>query len=142
MAAAKAAQEAHGQVLILLDCEDDCPALLGPDLLCRARAVRADVAVGVFLAHREYETWFVAAAGSLQGVCGLPADLAPPGDPERYRDAKGWLSDRMPRPYDPIMHQLEFTRRFDLDQASSNRSFHRLRTSVQRWNKDGAADPA
>ena len=36
LAAAKAAQ-GGGAVLILLDCEDDCPATLGPDLLRRAQ---------------------------------------------------------------------------------------------------------
>lgn len=42
LAAAKAAQ-GGGTVLILLDCEDDCPAELGPRLLAMARAVRNDV---------------------------------------------------------------------------------------------------
>jgi hypothetical protein len=39
LAAEKAAQ-ANGEVLILLDCEDDCPAMLGPRLLEKAKAVR------------------------------------------------------------------------------------------------------
>ena len=133
LAAAKAAQaaQAQGHVLILLDCEDDCPAELGPKLLRRARAVRADVSVRVFLAYREYETWFVAAAGSLRGHAGLPADLAVPADPERIRNAKGWLSQRMPHPYDPIVHQLDFTRAFDFEQARTNDSFRRLHDQIQ-----------
>lgn len=130
LAAAKAAQ-AQGHVLILLDCEDDCPAKLGPELLRRARAVRADVSVRVSLAYREYETWFIAAASSLCGHAGLPADLAPPADPERIRDAKGWLSQRMPHSYDPIVHQLNFTRAFDLEQARTNDSFRRLHDQIQ-----------
>lgn len=131
LAAAKAAQS-RGLVLILLDCEDDCPARLGPDLLRRARAVRTDVDMDVFLAYREYETWFITAADSLRGHAGLADDLSVPDDPERYRDAKGWFTDRMPRPYDPIVHQLDFTRIFDLDQARRNDSFRRLCTHVQR----------
>lgn len=131
LAAAKAAQ-AGGHVLILLDCEDDCPASLGPDLLRRARAVRADVSMRVFLAYREYETWFIAAADSLRGYAGLPDDLTTPDDPERNRDAKGWLSERMPRPYDPIVHQLELTRAFDLAQAETNASFRRLSAHVRQ----------
>lgn len=41
LAAAKAAKR-EGTVLILLDCEDDCPAELGPRLLAKARAIRSD----------------------------------------------------------------------------------------------------
>ncbi|MDA8257281.1 MAG: DUF4276 family protein [Betaproteobacteria bacterium] len=130
LAAAKAAQ-ARGHVLILLDCEDDCPAELGPELLRRGRAVRADVSVHVFLAHREYETWFIAAAASLRGHAGLPSDLVPPADPELTRDAKGWLSQRMPQPYDPIVHQLDFTRAFDLEQARTNDSFRRIHDQIR-----------
>lgn len=125
LAAAKAAQ-AGGVVVILLDCEDDCPAILGPDLRRKAQEVRGDVPVLVVLAHREYETWFLAAAVSLRGKRDLPADLDPPADPEAIRDAKGWLGSRMDGPYDPVVHQLEFTRAFDLDQARSNPSFDRM----------------
>jgi len=125
LAAAKAAQSG-GAVLILLDCEDECPATLGPDLPRRARAVRDDVAIIVALAYREYETWFVTAASSLRGLHGLPHDLVSPELPEKIRDAKGWLGARMTFGYDPVIHQLEFTRRFDLDQAMRNPSFHRF----------------
>jgi hypothetical protein len=125
LATAKAAQ-AGGCVLILLDCDDGCPATLGPDLLEQARAVRANVDITVVLAYREFETWFVAAARSLQGLRGLPRDLEPPPDPLGIRDAKGWLGKRMDGAYDPVVHQLEFTRAFDLDQARTNRSFDRL----------------
>ena len=84
LAAAKAAQE-DGIVLILLDCEDDCPGRLGPALLAQAQAVRDDVAYIVAVAYREYETWFLAAAASLRGCAGLPQDLVPPPDPEAIR---------------------------------------------------------
>ena len=124
LAAAKAAQE-DGSVLILLDCEDDCPAALGPKLLRQALAVRADVGVLVVLAHREYETWFLAAARSLRGRRGLPDDLDRPPAPERIRDAKGWLASRMDGGYDPVIHQLEFSRAMDLVEARANPSFDR-----------------
>jgi hypothetical protein len=124
-AADKAAQ-AGGEVLILLDCEDDCPAELGPSLLARAKNVRSDVSTTVILAHREYETWFLAAAESLRGCGGLPADLSPPADPERIRGAKEWLGRRMGQSYDPIIHQAAFTARFDLTQAKNVPSFARF----------------
>lgn len=131
LAAAKAAQ-GGGAVLILLDCEDDCPATLGPDLLRRAQAVRTDVDVLVTLAYREYETWFLTAARSLRGLSGLPDNLAPPPAPEAIRDAKGWLGTRMPYGYDPVIHQLAFSRRFNLDEARANPSFNRFYEQILR----------
>ncbi len=136
LAAAKVAN-VRGLVLILLDCDDDCPAELGPDLLQRALAVREDVHVVVALAYREYETWFIAAARSLRGRRGLPMNLEPPADPEAVRDAKGWLSARMDYPYDPVVHQVEFTRAFDPDLARANASFRRL---AERLNAVFEAD--
>ena len=130
LAGAKAAQS-QGHVLILLDCEDDCPATLGPDLLRRAQAVRSDVSMLVCLIHREYETWFITAATSLRGCCGLAANLTPPADPTAVRGAKEWLSRHMSIPYDPIVHQLDLTRMFDLQQAQSNPSFQRLFHKLQ-----------
>ena len=124
--AADKASHAGGQVLIFLDCEDDCPATLGPKLLAKAKTVRSDVPTTVVLAHREYETWFLAAAESLRGCAGLPVDLAPPAEPERIRGAKEWLGKRMPHPYDPIIHQAAFTSTFDLGQAMNVSSFARL----------------
>lgn len=126
MAAAKARQHRAGHVLVLLDCDDDCPATLGPDLLRRARAVANDVAIVIALARREYETWFVAAAQSLRGLQGMSPNAEPPSDPEATRDAKGWLGRLMPHRYDPIADQLPFTRAFDLQSARRVPSFDRL----------------
>jgi Domain of unknown function (DUF4276) len=128
-AADKAAQ-AGGEILILLDCEDDCPAKLGPSLLARAKNVRSDVPTTVVLAHREYETWFLAAAESLRGCGGLPADLSPPAAPELIRGAKEWLGRHMEQSYDPIIHQAAFTARFDLSQAKTVPSFARFISKI------------
>jgi hypothetical protein len=115
--AALKASARQGSVLVLLDCDDDCPDAI---------SVRDDVAMFVALAYREYETWFLTAARSLRGAAGLPDDLDPPSNPDALRSAKGWLSARMPDGYDPIRHQLPFTRRMDLAQARSAQSFDRL----------------
>jgi hypothetical protein len=135
LAAGKAAMR-KGSLLILLDCEDDCPATLGPALLRRAQAVRADVDIFVALAHREFETWFVTAVPSLGGRRGLPQKTKAPHDVEKIRDAKGWLGDHMNTSYDPVIHQLEFTREFDLKLARTNRSFDRLYRQIQRFLND------
>lgn len=125
LAAAKAAQ-GDGVVLILLDCEDDCPGTLGPRLLADAQAVRADIKCAVALVHREYETWFLAAADSLRGCAGLSDQLTAPQNPESIRGAKEWLGRHMPASYDPIIHQAKFTANFDLHQARAVPSFDRL----------------
>jgi hypothetical protein len=125
LAVAKARQE-QGAVLILLDCEDACPAVLGPRMLAQARVIAREVEVIVVLAFREFETWFVASAVSLRGCRGLAMDLDAPDRPEAIRDAKGWLDERMNVAYDPITHQLEFVRIFALDSARTNASFDRF----------------
>ncbi|HPA50029.1 MAG TPA: DUF4276 family protein [Thermoanaerobaculia bacterium] len=129
LAAEKAAQ-AGGLVLVFLDCDDGCPATLGPDLLRRVRAVRSDVEWLIVLAQREYESWFLAAARSLRDRHGLPSDLDRPPQHESIRDAKGWLGDRMAGGYDPLTHQFAFTKHFDLDEAAGNRSFRRFRDRI------------
>ena len=123
------AANGQGEVIILLDCEDDCPAILGPSLLARAQNIRSDVPYHIVLAHREYETWFLASAESLRGH-GLPDDVTPPADPEAIRGAKEWLGKAMDIPYDPIIHQAAFTAHFDIQQARSVPSFNRLITKL------------
>ncbi|WP_326542851.1 DUF4276 family protein [Pseudorhodoferax sp.] len=130
LAAAKARQFG-GQVLILLDCEDDCPAKLGPHLLAQVRATAPDVPFIVALAFREYETWFVAAAESLRGVAGMADDVTAPANPESMRDAKGWLGRHLPHRYDPVTHQLAFTKHFDLQTARRIPSFDRLYRKIE-----------
>jgi hypothetical protein len=125
LAARKAKAWPKSCVLILLDCEDSCPSELGPRILQRAINCRPDVTYLVVLAHREYETWFLAASESLRGVCGLPNDLHAPQKAELIRDAKGWLSQKMPVPYNEPEHQPRMTSGFDFDQAKQNHSFNR-----------------
>ena len=120
------AKEGSGVVLILLDCEDDCPATLGPKIAAEATSVRSDIDYVVCLAYREFETWFMFAAASLAGKCGLPADLLPPSNPESHRDAKGWFGHQMTNGYLETEHQVALTALFDLQSALKSKSFKRL----------------
>jgi len=127
-----------GWVLVLIDGDDDCPVELGARIRQQASVVLSRVPVGVVLAHREYEAWFLAAAGSLQGKRRLditPSDLQV--DAEGVRDAKGWLRmRRSPRQYDPIQDQPALSQLMDLDQAHArSRSFRKLCTEWSRLTR-------
>lgn len=124
-----------GAILILLDSDEDCPATLGPALLDRAQRTRSDLPIAVVLAKHEFEAWFLASAESLRGARGLSPDLAPPPDPESIRDAKGWLSQRLPvrDSYRETLHQASFADRLDLDLARARSgSFDKCYRDVQR----------
>ena len=123
-----------GGVLVVVDSDDDCPAEVGPNLLARAAKVRIGFPVAVVLAKCEFETWFIAAAESLAGRIGLPADLQPPHNPETIRGAKEWLTERMhgSRSYSPTLDQPVLAQHFDLDSALRSDSFAKLRREVER----------
>lgn len=131
LAAGKAG--ADGRILILLDADDDCPALLAPELLQRARAVSAGRPVRVILAKAEYEAWFLAAAISIAGRRGIRKDAAPPSDPESIRGAKEQLRKLMPpgRRYRETIDQPALTEVFDLAAAQAAPSFDKLWRDVK-----------
>jgi hypothetical protein len=110
----------QGGILILVDSDDDCQAQLGPQLLARARKTRDNLPIGVVLAKREFEAWFLASAESLRGKRGLPGNLTPPPDPELIRGAKEWIARRITggSTYSETLDQPALTAIFDLDQAA------------------------
>jgi hypothetical protein len=121
-----------GAVLLILDSDDECPASLAPSLLTRAREARSDLAIGVVLAKREFEAWFLAAADSLRGKRGLDASLTAPDDPESIRGAKEWLTARMApdRRYVETLDQAALAATFDLELARRAPSFDKLYRQV------------
>ena len=124
-----------GGVLIVLDADDDCPAELAAAILRRATRARSDRPIKVVLARREYEAWFLAAADSIAGRRGLPSDITAPNEAETIRDAKGWLTSRMPpgRAYKETRDQPALTSLFDLATARRGApSFDKMwRTVIQ-----------
>lgn len=125
---------AQGPVLVVLDADEDCPAILGPHLKSRGGAFASPHGVSIVIPKYEFETWFLAAAQSLSGKRGLRDGLLPPPDPTAIRGAKEWLSRNMVpgRKYSPSVDQAALVAGMDLTAARSCRSFDRLCREIER----------
>lgn len=132
LAANKAGQ--HGWILILMDADDDCPAVLGNKIASKAFSLLPHRSVAVVLANREYEAWFIAASKSLNGIRNFRLIDDDVIEAEIPRDAKGWIGKHMVgRTYGEIADQAAFTARMDLKLAYGNsRSFRKL---CSEWDK-------
>src|SRR4030042_2287081 len=126
--------QGDGGIVVIIDCDDDCPATAGPELLRRAIATRNDIPISIILAKREFESWFLASAKSLRGKRGLPSNLEPPENPESIRGAKEWLGDKMPigGSYKETTDQPAFTAMFDMNAARSADSFDKCYREIRR----------
>jgi hypothetical protein len=123
----------NGGIIVIIDCDDGCPATEGPALLKRAISVRKDMPVSVILAKREYESWFLAAAESLRGKRGLSNDLTSPAEPEEIRGAKEWLEDKMlsTASYKETTDQPALTALFDIQAARKADSFDKCYRDIK-----------
>lgn len=121
-------------IVVLIDCDDHCPKQLGPELAWRAKQARPDLYISVVLAHREYESWFLAAAESLGGKRNLDLELVAPENLEGIRDAKGWLSRHIHGTgrYSPTQDQAALTQWLDLERARTrSRSFRKFWKEIE-----------
>ncbi len=127
-----AAKAQGGTVLVVLDADDDCPVTLAQDILARGQQFVQAASLHVVLPNREYEAWFLAAAESLAGKRGLRQDIAAPDQPDNIRNAKGWLSERIPGGrYHEVSDQAALTAQFDVELARiRSRSFRKLSESL------------
>ena len=120
-----------GGILVLFDSDDDCPAERGPQVQAWATEASRGVPCGVCMAHREYEAWFLATVDSLREHRAMKVDASPHPNPERMRDAKGELRERMLGAYKPTIHQAAFSEQLDLVAAFRRcRSFKKLVTTI------------
>ena len=130
LAGAKAGR--GGRIIILLDADDDCPVSLASQVSARASLLVPNNPVFVIIANREFEAWLLAGAASLAGRRGLDTGLVAPEDPDKVRDVKGWLSQRMGvSRYREVSDQAALCASVDLDAATaSSRSFRKFRKDV------------
>jgi len=122
-----------GAVLVLLDADDDCPAILGPQLMERGKQV-TQLPIAVVLAKMEMEGWFLGGKESLRGVCGIRSDAIAPLNPENIRGAKERISNNMvnKRRYLEVDDQPVLAAKFDFDLTKSRcPSFEKFLREVQ-----------
>lgn len=126
-------------ILVILDADDDCPAELAPKLLARAKSV-TNVPIGVVLANRQYETWFLASLRTLQRAGEIPADAKLPryADIEVEQGCKDKLSKILGRKYNERNDQPEFTEylSFRKTMKSRSRSYRHLLDTLERLTLD------
>lgn len=125
----------QGALFVILDSDDDCAVTL-------AKTVRTGIArlnfrhpVSVVACVREYESWFLIAASSLQGAANVRADAQNVANAEIIRNAKGKLERDIlvvGRSYSPTVDQPEFSARIDAKQAMTSRSFRKLVKELDR----------
>ncbi|MHC5540611.1 hypothetical protein ACYOEI_20525 [Singulisphaera rosea] len=125
-------------ILVLLDADEECPKTLGTSLLARARAlVPHDYPIGVVVANREYEAWFLAAFPSTRFRAGLKGagfaltrQSLPKGtDVESIADCKSAVARLLgEKKYSPTIHQTKLTGHlpFTVGISQRSRSFRKL----------------
>lgn len=143
-AAEIAAQQRPSAALLTADLEDICPRAAGPAFAEAVRRRDLPFPTAVVLFYREFETLAVSVADRLAGrelkspagqaIVTLTDPGRVPDDPERYRDAKGWVQDNLMggRSYKPTVHQLPLTRAMtvlELREAGLS-SFRRLESAL------------
>lgn len=125
-------------VLVLVDCDDDCPVEAAAQLVKRIRPIaeRYDCRVGVILFHREFEVLFLAAleemAEARKDLDWDLEDFEAERDWSEVRDAKGHFERRVRDfRYKPTRDQAAFAAALDLATAiQRNRSAQHLRDTL------------
>ena len=119
-------------VLVIFDADDDCPAALAAALRQTLGEERSHVDVVVVIANVEFETWFVAAAESLQSYF---SNFTSTGtrDPEAARQGKGLVTKWMSGRYGETVDQPRLTAAMDLALCRRNSpSFDKLCRELER----------
>jgi hypothetical protein len=128
-------------IIVLLDADDDCPAILGPQLLKRCRST-THLPATVILANRELECWFLGAKESLRGIRGISTNATAPHNPEGIRGTKERLQQNMQgRRYLGVDDQPALAEGMDMKQAkthcpSFDKFFREVGRMISQLRKD------
>jgi len=134
--------------LLLRDQDDGCPAVAGPETSGWVASASLAFPVGVVLAHREFEAWFLPCVHLMAGRDIRPGVRLVAGttfeqDPEGICNVKGWLSQHFPpgKAYKPTLDQLKLTQMLDFStlRASRAHSFHTLENALRFLASPGDA---
>jgi hypothetical protein len=128
----------HGAPILWVmdfDCVDcHCPKASAEALYRQAQDIVPNWPIRFCFMVQEFETLFLAERDAAQTVLkDIPRDFAFPDDPEKIRDAKGFLSNAMPKgiAYKPTTHQEKISARLDLETLHANSpSFRHFEKSV------------
>ena len=132
-------------ILVILDADDECVAAnpaggLGPRLLSRARSVTPHLPLGVVVANREYEAWFLASLTALRsrGHFESGVRLASPLQAETPRDCKGLVEKLLGVPYEERVHQTQLTGSISFTAPMARRapSFGKLMRDLERITRE------
>jgi Domain of unknown function (DUF4276) len=129
-----AAKAGGNPILVLLDADDDCPVDISGRIRRIVQTTIEHSSVGIVIADREFESWFLASAPTLSGNRTLSENLHVPEHSETIRNCKGWLSERMAsKKYSEVLDQPAFANRICPSMASQHsRSFKKFSKEVTR----------
>lgn len=119
---ARAAREKPGGILVVVDAEKRClqravgTPPLGVHLRQRAEPIAGNIPLGVVVANRMFETWFLADFHSLQrrGILPASARLELWRTPEALGGCKGRMEELLGRKYSETGDQPRFAERLSL----------------------------
>lgn len=125
-------------ILAILDADDECirrppERKLGPELLARAQSVAGGVPVGVVVANREFEAWFLADLAALRRA-GVVPEGEIPDDPEARAGCKAAMGRLLGEAYEPAIHQPELARAltFSTEARATSPSYDKLVRELER----------
>ncbi len=95
-------------IIIIFDADEDLACRLAPQLLSKLQEQRAHLDISIVLPVPEYETWFVAAAESLEKYLHID-DVTVPFNPEQTKTKKAWLQQRFRGRYTETIEQAALT---------------------------------
>jgi hypothetical protein len=119
----RAAREKPAGILVIVDAEERCQKRaqaslppLGPHLVARAAPIAGSIPLGVVVANRMFESWFLADFHSLRSRGHLPKEADFPGwaAPEAIGGPKWWMKNLLGDSYSERTLQPKFAEHISL----------------------------